>query len=146
MATRRLRMLSAMLFTSVFAVSLLIAAPAYTAIPQSPVQFRWEGSRLLAVVDRRSLETDFIIQAQRTAVTGPMIGGTRLASGALQVRRVGDSLVLLTFAGTRNGKFQYRRRAVMPILRVTPGTYLVDGVPFWYAVESAATEAAGLSA
>jgi hypothetical protein len=129
-------------------------APGERATDAPSVAFHWGAGRLLATVDRELLETDFVVDAEIVAVTPALPGvvgvthpgsiperGTRRASGALRLRRTGDSVVLSEYAGTARGKSQYRRRAVTPILRVTPaGALLIDAAPLWAAVDSGAVD------
>lgn len=68
---------------------------------------RRRGGRLLAVVDRDLLETDFVLYTSATVtpavlvadVDDPLAASSVTSSGVLQWRRTGDSLVLLEYTG-----------------------------------------------
>jgi hypothetical protein len=129
-------------------------AASVSASSSSLLAFRWEDGRLLATVDRRLLESDFVIRAQVAAVTRatgaetarttlqapvPVLGAHR-ASGVLRMRQAGDSLILLEYAGTVHGQPQYHHRATTPTLHATSASALVvDAAPLWAATEPQTT-------
>jgi hypothetical protein len=121
------------------------------AAPGSPslLTFHRQGDRLLAVMGRELLESDFLLSAQVVAVTGaageaarrsfagdsPALGAW-FTSGALQLRRKGGSVVVSEYAGAIGERPRYRRRATTPVVHTLPeGAVVIDAAPLWEALE-----------